>query len=72
MPATVAPDAISQSNPLSPTTDIPSSISASDTVATTPSVTSKALKPLSMLAGLPICMAVAFVFGRSPRKSSSE
>ena len=46
IPAGDAPDAISQSNPLRPTTDMPSSISESLTVVTTPLVYSKALMEL--------------------------
>ena len=65
MPAGTAPEAISQSKPFNPTIDIPSNISLSVTVVTTPSVNSNARNPLSKLAGLPICIAVAFVFGRN-------
>ena len=66
MPAGTAPEAISQSKPFNPTTDIPSNISLSVTLMTIPSVYSNARIPFSKLDGLPICIAVAFVFGRIP------
>jgi len=69
MPAGTAPEAISQSNPFSPTTDIPSNISLSVTLRTTPFVNSNARNPFSKLDGLPICIAVAFVLGRIPSSS---
>ena len=53
-----------------PTTDMPSSISESLTVVTTPLVYSKARNAFMIFAGLPICIAVAFVFGLEPVLSS--
>jgi len=70
IPIGTEPDAISQSNPFSPTIDIPSSISESETCVTTPLVNSNARKPFRIFAGRPIWIAVAFVCGLVPAPSN--